>query len=295
MSIDKFMSMLSEESLYFPNITLFEDKDEGRLSHKTLFEEVCKTNLLDEENTPIKQDKAFRKMQSFIENAGEFHDTQSINYVHSFQRLLTDFSNHLMFCSSWFLKENESHSMWAEYGDKRHPTSIAIRTTVRGLIDSIKSTHYQIHIGKIKYKDYGKNHIEGYENFLSKDLKSQDTILELFYTPVLHKRDIYEDEKEVRVIISFEHICEEYLGRIYTSKIPFYSDRLFDKEFRFKNAGKTNIMKDIPEGVSIKINLQTLIERIVISPNAKIYFHKSLEKLVEGKKIDPKLIRRSEI
>ena len=46
MSIDKFMSMIYEESLYFPNVTLFEDRDEGRLSHKTLFEEVCKTNSL---------------------------------------------------------------------------------------------------------------------------------------------------------------------------------------------------------------------------------------------------------
>ncbi len=295
MTVDKFMAMLYEESLYFPNVTLFEDRDEGRLSHITLLEEVCKTNLLNEENTPIKKDDAFRKVQSFIEKAGEFHEAESLNYSYSFQTLLTNFSNHLMFCSSWFLKNNESHSMWAEYGDKRHPTSVAIQTTVRDLIDSLEFEEHNIHIGKVKYKNYRMEHIEGYEDFSTKDLRNPKTILELFYVPVLHKRDIFEDEKEVRAIISFESICDKYLGRPYTSEIPFYSDRLFDKDFRYENAGKTNIMEGIPEGISIKINIKTLIKRIVISPNAKDYFHKSLERLVEDKNINPAIIRRSEI
>ena len=32
MPIDKFLTMLNEKSLYFPNITLFKDKYEGTLS-----------------------------------------------------------------------------------------------------------------------------------------------------------------------------------------------------------------------------------------------------------------------
>ena len=35
MPIDKFMAMLSEESLYFPNIYLFNDRYEGFLPDKT--------------------------------------------------------------------------------------------------------------------------------------------------------------------------------------------------------------------------------------------------------------------
>ena len=45
MSIDKFLAMLYESSLYFPNIFLFSDKKEGALSDKSI-EEVYKTNLL---------------------------------------------------------------------------------------------------------------------------------------------------------------------------------------------------------------------------------------------------------
>ena len=298
MSIDKFMSMLYEESLYFPNVILFEDRDEGRLSHKTLLEEVCKTNLLNEENTPIKKDKAFREMQSFIEKAREFHEEESLNYLHSFATLLKDFSNHLMYCSCWFLRETESHSMWAEYGDKRHPTSIAIQTTVRDLIESIELTPYQIHIGEIKYKDYKKDHIEGYENFLSKKLNCHDDVLELFYAPVLHKRNIYKDEHEVRAIISFESICENHLDRIYTSEIPFYSDQLFLKqeEIPLFKQYDTNLMKDIPrEGIPVRTILKKLIKSVVMSPNYNNYFYDPLIKLIKNIGLDPDIVSFSDI
>ena len=299
MPIDKFMAMLSEESLYFPNIYLFNDRYEGILSDNTL-KEVYETDLLNAENTPVKQNEEFICKKNFIiKTLEKFHtedETKEIlNRLHSFQTLLRKFSNHLMFCSSWFLKENESHSMWAEYGDKRNPTSVAIQTTIGDLINSIESLDYQIHIGKVKYKDYNKEHIEGYEDFLSKDLTNPDNILELFYAPILHKRDIYEDENEVRAIISFESICENHLDRIYTSDIPFYSDRLFDKDYRFYDADKTEKMAAIPEGIPIKINLQTLLKAIVVSPNVNEYFRNPFGELMKNYNINPKIVHYSAI
>ena len=159
MSIDKFMAMLSEESLYFPNIYLFNDRYEGELSRKTR-DEVYKTDLLDAKNIPVKQDEEFIRRKDFLEEDRKWYKENKINensikeklnLLYSFETLLRKFSNHLMFCNSWFLKENESHSMWAEYGDKRNPTSVAIQTTIGDLINSIESPDYQIHIGKVKY------------------------------------------------------------------------------------------------------------------------------------------------
>ena len=295
MSIDKFMAMLSEESLYFPKIYLFNDRYEGILSNESL-RKVYKTDLLNTENTPVKQDEEFFNKKELLESPIMKSDRdRSLKLRHSFQTLLIDFSNHLMFCSSWFLKENESHSMWAEYGDKRNPTSVAIQTTIGDLINSIESPDYQIHIGTVKYKDYGKEHIEGYEDFLSKDLTNPDNVLELFYAPILHKRDIYEDENEVRAIISFESICEKYLDRIYTSDIPFYSDRLFEEDFRFSHAHQTEKMQNIPNGISMKINLQTLLKKIVISPNVNEYFRKPFINLIESHNIDPAILHPSKI
>ena len=150
MHIDKFLAMLSGESLYFPNIYLFDDRFEGTLSNKSL-DEIRKISVLDEKNTLICDDEAFyRKRKSLRELDPEQEKMESGRI---FEQLLRDFLSHLMYCNSWFQREKESHSMWAEYGDKS-PTSIAIQTTVGDLIESLESDEYNIHVGKVEYKDY---------------------------------------------------------------------------------------------------------------------------------------------
>ena len=298
MSIDKFLSLLTENKLYFPNVTLFNDRYEGKLSFDSL-EEVSKSHLLNDYNTPVKQDKYYKEYKKFL-----FVDADRLNindielfstYSYTFDSLLSKFSNHLMFCSCWFMNDNENHSMWSEYGDKIHPTSIAIKTTIKALKDSIQSDCHHIHIGEVKYKNYKKDHIKGYEKFSSERLTDHDTMLKLFYAPVMHKRNIYQDEHEVRAIISFEYICKKFWNDVYTSQIPFYSDRLFDQNYYILDFNKGNMMKGVPEGISIDINIQTLINRIYTSPNAKIHFRRSFEKLVDKYNIDPSKVFPSEI
>ena len=111
----------------------------------------------------------------------------------------------------------------------------------------------------------------------------------------MHKNDLYKDEDEVRAIISFESICNRYLDRVYTSEIPFYSDQLFDEEIRSDNAGKTNIMKDLPKGIPVGLNLQSLLKKIVISPKVNDYFYKPFEDLIKCYGINPDIISLSEI
>jgi len=207
MHIDKFMSMIKTHSLYLPKITAFQDIYEGVLT-KLSREEVYKTNLLVENNTPVKQDEAFIEEKKLMDSPLlRFDHALTLERQHSFETLLNDFSNHLMFCSCWFQNAYESHSMWAEYGDKS-PTSVAIQTTVDDLIDSLEHTQYNVHIGKVKYKYYETEHTEGYENFTSIDLNIPNNVLKLFYAPITYKRKLYADEHEVRVVISFESICE---------------------------------------------------------------------------------------
>jgi len=54
-------------------------------------------------------------------------------------------------------------------------------------------------------------------------------------------------------------------------------------------------MKDIPKGISVKINLQTLLKAIVISPNANEYFYKPLINLIKNYNIDPSIVCRSAV
>ena len=294
MSLDKFMSILSSNSLYFPNIYEFNDINEGRLSELSL-EEVYKTNLFNVNNTPIKQDKAFFEMKEFMERTVEYRTKEDreemYNLLHSFRTLLYDFSNHFMFCNSWFQKDHESFTMWGEYGDKRHPTSIALQTTVGDLIDSFEYTPYDIHIGEVKYIDYREEHIEGYEHFETVDLTIPDNVLKLFYAPILHKKRIYDDEHEIRATISFQSICEYHLlDQVYTSEIPFYSDRLFKEESRYFSSDVTNLMRDIhKDGVPIGINASKLVQTIVVSPNANNYFREPLIELIVNKGLSPNI------
>ena len=238
MHIDKFMSMLKTQLLYFPKITVFNDKYEGELSDKSRTE-VYKTNLLNDKNTPIEQDDVFPKKKKRYGRVSRWDRQRNrvLSLFHSFDALLTRFSKHLMFCHCWFLNDTESHSMWAEYGDKS-PTSIAIQTTVGDLINSFELTEFDIHIGTVKYKNYENEHIEGYEDFTSIDLNKPENVLQLFYAPITHKRNVYADEHEVRAVISFDSICNKYLDRIYTSDIPFYTDNLFEYDFSLLNTRK---------------------------------------------------------
>ena len=214
-----------------------------------------------------------------------------------FEQLLRDFLSHLMYCNSWFQREKESHSMWAEYGDKS-PTSIAIQTTVGDLIESLESDEYNIHIGKVKYKDYLTEDIGGYEDFPSIEsidlLNDPDNVLKLFYAPFLHKRDVYEDEHEVRAIISFEDVCEEFLGRVYTSEIPFYSDEMFRTDASLLRDYK-NPINNAHSGIPIKVDLHTLLKKIVISPTVNDYFNIPFEDLIKRYDINPNIISRSQI
>lgn len=314
MPIDKFFTMLNDKSLYFPNITKFkeDDKYEGTLPRLTS-SIVYSTHLFNEDNTPITQDDEFRKMKKENEEIMELsgvsegyseHTTEEVPELlhansgflyqkHSFDVLLQNLSNHLMFCSSWFLRENESNAMWTEYGDKRNPTSVAIKTTVGDLIDSLKSTNYQIHIGKVKYIDYKTDHIKSYEGFLKSDLTDPNVVLKLFYAPVLHKNDLYKDEDEVRAIISFEYICSKYFGRVYTSEIPYCSE-LLDSDGE-PNIDNLNEKAKIEKGISIEVNLQTLLKEIVVSPNFNRYFYQTFDKLLKYYNIDPSIISFSMI
>lgn len=60
MPIDKFMAILNDGALYFPKITSFMDKYEGKLPIFSR-QNIQKENLFNESNTPIKRDDAFFK------------------------------------------------------------------------------------------------------------------------------------------------------------------------------------------------------------------------------------------
>ncbi len=299
MHIDKFMSMLSNGSLYFPNIYRFDDKYEGTLTKRSR-KEVKKKSLLDN-NTLIKFTEVLKKREEIKKEYPNEKERENRISSYSFEVLLKVFSNHLIFCNCWFIKTEESHSMWAEYGDKI-PTSIAIQTTVGDLKKSLKISDFCIHIGKVRYVNYEKDHIKGYEKFASEDLTDPAIVLKLLYAPVMHKRKIYNDEREVRAIIAFENTYEKYLNADNIKKdsiteIPFFSKQLLDLDTYHDSPDdhESDLTQRVRVGEHVFINIKTLIQKVVIPPNANTYFEKPLKELLDKHGIDPDIVERSKI
>ena len=296
LSIDKFMSMLSSNNLHIPNVSLFNDRYEGMLSDKS--KEEAQKVLLVNQNKLIKQDEKFNEEIQYIASQNEQYKSMLLKNHYSFHTLYRYFSWYFMFCSCWFQRDKESYLMWSQYGDNAYPTSVAIQTTVGNLIKSLKPAQYDIHIGKVDYIDYENNHIKGYEKITTVDLDTSDNVLKLFYAPIMHKREEYRDEDEVRAIISFESICNDFFGQVYTSEIPFFSHHIQPMGGGFSYLHENDVpdtFRCVPNVFEIDIDLETLIQKVVISPNAKNFFEVPLKELLEKYNINPDKVVKSKI
>lgn len=280
-TLERLLSILYSNKFYFSPIHSYSDKLEGTLTNKTL-EETYIRNLL-EENTLIAKDEGYENAKDIFYNYSS--DSEKLEFLqtrHSFWQLIRQFSNQFMFSNCWCLKEDEDNLMWERYG-KDNPIAVAIQSTVKRLIASMDEIQGNIHIGKITYLDYEKDTMKSYENFSNIDLDDADKVLDLFYTPIMHKRKLYKSENELRVVTSFDDISNMYCGRVYTSDIPYYSDTLAE------------IATKIPERIEVRLDLTKLISSIYISPYAEDYLHHTLESIVKDRKMETIKVRRSKI
>lgn len=280
-TLERLLSILYSNRLYFSTIHSFSDKLEGTLTEKN-FQETLRRNLL-KENTLIAKDEGYDNAKDIFYNySSDREKVQLLQFKHSFWQLTRSFSNYFMFCSCWCLKEDEDNLMWERYG-KENPTAVAIQSTVKRLITSMSELKGNIHIGKIIYMDYQKDIMKSYENFSNINLEDPDKVLELFYTPIMHKRKLYSSEKELRVVTSFNDVSNLCCGRIYTSDIPYYSDTL------------TEIMAKIPKRIEVGLDLTKLISSVYISPYAEDYLYQTLTRIIEDRNMETIKVRESEI
>ena len=140
---------------------------------------------------------------------------------------------------------------------------------------------------------------------------------------MFHKQIHYEAEKEVRLIISYEHWAQKISGNSFFTNIPFYEndwgfvennnhgfkvetiigtrndnlqDILFDSRnaFYFNNGihGENCI---IPNAFKIGVDIHELIDNIIISPYAESGVHNLIQHVVSKYGIDSKKVVKSSI
>ncbi|HSB56446.1 MAG TPA: DUF2971 domain-containing protein [Nitrosopumilaceae archaeon] len=165
----------------------------------------------------------------------------------------------------WHLNEHESALMWKSYTDNH--TGIAIQSTYRKLSDSFKNNVSDtVWIGKVAYSD-----------FRSKWMNESNA-----YYAFVTKRISFESESELRAVTS---LPADSIGKKILSNS--------DKEREAKNPTKPRVIDSTElteNGKLIKTDLDTLIEKIYITPFASDQFEKIVKSITE--KMKPSLISR---
>jgi hypothetical protein len=167
---------------------------------------------------------------------------------------------HWVFASCWSLSESESAAFWGLYA----PVSggVAVRSTVQSLIecfDSPESTDGPLdplYVGKVDYLDYNKDLIPEHD---------------LLY-PFVHKRRSFEFESELRAVITHFPEGEDADGGVTAEELQEAT---------------------APDGLTVAVDIQRLIEAVHISPTAPPWFFQLVSSVVERYECFTKVIQSS--
>jgi hypothetical protein len=143
-----------------------------------------------------------------------------------------------MAVNCWHCSKTQSMAMWRLYARKCY--GIAIKSTFDDLCKSITSPE-KIYIGKVEYWDKEPS-----------DLKD----IGLYSGGVLHKRQCYNYEREVRSVVHKRSLFWEELGI-----------------WGFLDEGK--------KGVNIIVNLSVLIKKVYTCPDSPEWFYELVKNIVK--------------
>ena len=308
--IEKFLSSLNENSLYFTHPSKFEDQLEGNYPEETYKSLWNCINLLDE-RLPIKKSRSYefhRKMfdEMCNDDSNEFVgpiEKEDMPLLIHINKLTQEMSN-LIFCNCWTVSKKENATHWWRYGGS--PTTVAVMSTIGRLREAL-SAKEGVHIGHINYIDYNSEHTYNYEKIMESGFKDKDNLIDLVYSLYLNKDDRYGDESEVRCILSYRDAGKYIEELIPNKKSPFYKGfhtyiksltnldqiPIFEADMDWKTL--TEYTRFGVNGVPISVDLKRLIKKIVISPKAEPYLRKTLQQTVEKYRLERDIVEESSI
>lgn len=161
MDINKFISIISSEEIFYPRVPFLEDKYEGTLP------DLNKDNVLN----------WYKSFEDFsVDNkSAKKNSKEHIEMVEKYKEFC--------YISCWSIYEHESYALWKIYSDVNY--GILIKTDRDSLIQAFNNAEDNLILSEVKYIDYSTGSIN-------------DSIL---YFPLLYKNIPYSFEKELRVLI----------------------------------------------------------------------------------------------
>lgn len=217
MDFQKFVSILDKKALFFASPELFEDGYEG-----------CHTY-------------ADMRDAHLLRDSCDDPKEQNMLTMRILRMRSTDDKKEKVVVNCWHENNFESTAMWKLYTE--NDKGVAIQSNFKRLKECFDNCKTVIHIGKIKYLDYNNDD--------SKISDAND------YLPFLRKRQSFEHEHEIRVIVSFHDMNKD-----------------------------ENI-----DGMFVDVSLCTLIEKIYVYPTASKGFLDLVKSVSRKYGIEKKVIQ----
>jgi hypothetical protein len=161
------------------------------------------------------------------------------------------------FVNCWHLNDYESAAMWKLH--LKSEEGVAIQSTYRRLVDCFnkEDDEIEVYIGTVNYIDYEKEQIP----------------LQNALYPFIYKRKSFEHEKELRAII---------FGPKRLRPIPTPKGAIYIEEHC-----------ELPHGLLIPVNLETLIENVYVAPTAPYWFEDLAKSVLKKYGINKAIIKSS--
>jgi hypothetical protein len=206
---------------------------------------IPKYNKIVRRNTYAKIEPKFESKEQFdrfISDSPEIWGSLSTRY------------RELYLINSWHFNEYESAALWELYSTK---AGIAIQSTLKGLKESFaKNFDDTIWIGAIKYIDYNR------------DPMNEWNILEAFVI----KRPSFSHENEIRAITC---LPDDKVGK------KVFSNSDIEREKKSPSIPRVVDPVELTDnGKYVKVDLEKLINKVYVSPNAPSYFKEVVESII---------------
>lgn len=185
------------------------------------------------------------------------HTKEFKKYKEGATRHIQDLRNST-YISCWTNKENESRSLWATYLDSTKQ-GVAIKSTIGNFMKAVEWEDFSFNFAQVDYRN----------EFDFEELQSNDIAINT-------KSTAYIEESEIRFSINGVSEISE----------PFEAPEIYFRKLQeYRNLGKNR-----KKVISLKVNLEILINELMISPYSADWQKKNIIKLINDYK--PELLKK---
>jgi hypothetical protein len=256
LTFTKFVSMIADKKLFFCNQEVLAQGDpfEGALAQPSYIHRTWK------KPSDLSQKYLLRFGIGESRSKKEAMNIISKEKERRERIIANSFSiRKALYINCWHMNNNESAAMWPIYANRSE--GIAIRSSLLRMKESVSAASESIYIGAISYVDYNEHEFSsenGFEN-------------------CVHKRKSFEFEQEVRMVYwnkNISHLVEN-------------GETKGVREHSFVEN------TPVPSGTHIACNLDRLIEKVYVSPEAGDWFVRLVETTMRKFRLKQKVHRSS--